>query len=110
MKGKRYTTEAKVQLFSGGGSWREEHSTVVSGGERAGGAVYRWKKQVGQSEVNEARRLKELERENHELKKMLVDSLLKNRVLEAECEKVVSPAYGRAAAHPVVGPSRSHVI
>ena len=38
-------------------------------------------------EVNEARRLKELERENRELKAMLAESLLKNRVLEAVCEK-----------------------
>jgi putative transposase len=38
-------------------------------------------------EVKEARRLKELERENGELKKMLAEALLKNRVLEAVCEK-----------------------
>ena len=37
--------------------------------------------------ANEARRLKELERENSDLKKMLAESLLKNRVLEAVCEK-----------------------
>jgi putative transposase len=41
----------------------------------------------GRLNVNEARRLKELERENRELKQMLADSLLKNRVLEAVCEK-----------------------
>jgi hypothetical protein len=34
-------------------------------------------------DVNEARPLKELERENSELKKMLAESMLKNRVLEA---------------------------
>ena len=34
-------------------------------------------------DINEAKRLKELERESNELKKMLADSLLKNRVLEA---------------------------
>lgn len=44
---------------------------------------HRWKRQFGQLDVNEARRMKELERENAELKKMLADSLLKNRVLEA---------------------------
>lgn len=43
---------------------------------------HRWKKQFGHVEVNEARRLKELERENTELKKILAESLLKNRVLE----------------------------
>ena len=44
---------------------------------------HRWKKPFGQLDVNEAKRLKELERENAERKKMLADSLLKNRVLEA---------------------------
>jgi hypothetical protein len=37
--------------------------------------------------VHEAKRMKELERENTELKKMLAESLLKNRVLEYVCEK-----------------------
>jgi putative transposase len=55
---------------------------------------HRWKKQFGQLEVNEARRLKELERENTELKKMLAESLLKNRVLEAVCELWSGPAGG----------------
>lgn len=48
---------------------------------------YRWKRQFGLMEVDEARRLKELERENGELKKMLAEALLKNRVLETVCEK-----------------------
>lgn len=38
-------------------------------------------------EVNEVRRMKGLERENNELKKMLAESLLVNRVLEAVWEK-----------------------
>jgi hypothetical protein len=38
-------------------------------------------------DVSEARQLKELQKENTELKKMLAESLLKNRVLEAVCEK-----------------------
>ena len=42
---------------------------------------HRWKRQFGQMEVNEAKRLKELARKNTELKKMLADSLLINRVL-----------------------------
>jgi putative transposase len=50
-------------------------------------SFHRWKRQFGQMDLNEARRLKELERENNELKKMLAESLLKNRVLEAVCEK-----------------------
>ena len=42
---------------------------------------HRWKNQFGKMEVSEAKRLKELERENTELKKMLAESLLENRVL-----------------------------
>jgi putative transposase len=48
---------------------------------------HRWKQQLGRLEINEARRLEELERENSELKKMLAESLLKNQVLEAMCKK-----------------------
>ena len=50
-------------------------------------SFHRWKKQFGQMDLNEARKLKELERENGELKKMLAEALLKNRVLEAVAEK-----------------------
>lgn len=38
-------------------------------------------------DLNEARQLKELECENGELKKMLAEALLKNRVLETVAEK-----------------------
>ena len=48
---------------------------------------YRWRREYGGMRVDQAKRLKELERENSELKKMLAESLLKNRVLEAVCEK-----------------------
>ena len=41
--------------------------------------------------------MKELERENAELKKMLADSLLKNRVLEAAADERAHPV-GRTAA------------
>ena len=54
-------------------------------------------------DLNEARKLKDLERENGELKKVLAESLLKNRVLETVAPKeMVSPAHRRAAAHVMV--------
>jgi putative transposase len=86
MKGKRYTTEDKIRTLreADGGKaiidiCREKNLSEVT--------FHRWKRQFGHMELNEARRLKELERENGELKKMLAESLLKNRVLEAVCEK-----------------------
>jgi len=86
MKGKRYTTEEKIRILREADAGksildvcREHNIADVS--------FHRWKKQFGQLEINEARRLRELERENTELKQLLAESLLKNRVLEAVCEK-----------------------
>jgi putative transposase len=82
MKGKRHSTEQKIRILreADGGKnivevCKEHNISEVT--------FHRWKRQFGQLDVNEAKRMKELERENAELKKMLADSLLKNRVLEA---------------------------
>ena len=48
----------------------------------AQGTFYRWKKQYGGMEVADAKRLKALEKENTELKKMLAEAMLDNRVLK----------------------------
>ena len=86
MKGKRYTTEDKIRILRGGdgGKAIAEMCRERNISEQT---YYRWKRQCGMMEVNEARRRKELEWENAELKKRLAESLLKNRVLEAVCEK-----------------------
>ncbi len=52
---------------------------------------HRWRKQFGQMNLNEAQRLKDLERENPELKKRLADALLAQRVLESALEKNCAP-------------------
>jgi putative transposase len=86
MKGKRYTTEDKIRMLreaDGGRSvaeiCQEKNISAVT--------FDRWKREFGLMDVNEARRLKELERENTELKKMLADALLDNRVLKFVNEK-----------------------
>ena len=86
MKAKRYSTEEKIRILrqadaghSIGEVCREHNLSQVS--------FHRWKKQFGQMGVNEAKRLKDLERENTELKKMLAARLLENRVLKFVCEK-----------------------
>ena len=48
----------------------------------AEGTFYRWKKQYGGMEIAEAKRLKGLEKENGELKKMLAEAMLDIRVLK----------------------------
>ncbi|MGA1600630.1 MAG: transposase [bacterium] len=86
MKGKRHTTEEKIRTLrdvDGGRPIRE----VCQEKNISEATYHRWRRQFGLMDVNEAKRMKELERENAELKKMLAESLLKNRVLEAVCEK-----------------------
>jgi putative transposase len=86
MKGKRYSTEEKVRILrevDGGKSiaeiCREKNISDVT--------FHRWRKQFGPMDLNEAKRLKDLERENTELKKMLADAMLAKRVLEYALEK-----------------------
>ncbi len=43
---------------------------------------YRWRKQYGGMQVSQARRLKELERENTRLKKLLAEAMLDNAILK----------------------------
>ena len=53
-------------------------------------------------DLRNARRLKELERENTELKKMLGEQMLKNRVLEEVNKKMVSSRHKQEAVKHVV--------
>ena len=86
MKGKRYTSEDKVRILravDGGKSIQavcQEHNISEV-------TFHRWKKALGMMSIPAARRLKDLEKENSELKKMLAEALLAKRVLEAVCEK-----------------------
>ena len=86
MKGIRHTTEEKIRILRAADGGR---SIVDICKEKniSEQTFHRWKRQFGMMEIPEARRLKELEKENTELKKMLADSLLKNRVLEIVNEK-----------------------
>ena len=81
MKQKRHTTEEIIRILrevDGGKNvetaCREHNVTTTS--------YYRWKKKYGGMELQDARRYRELERENTELKKLVADQMLKIRVLE----------------------------
>ena len=87
MKGKRYTTEDKIPILREADRGQKSIQAVCQEQNISEVSFHRWKRQFGHMEINGARRLKELERENRELKQMLADSLLKNRVLEAVCQK-----------------------
>jgi len=49
--------------------------------------LHRWRKKYGQMNESEAKRLKALEKENTELKKMYADAMLSIKVLKEAIEK-----------------------
>ena len=78
MKGKPHSTEEIIRILrqGDGGSTAQSVCREHNISEQA---HYRWKKKYGDMELAHAKRLKELEKENPELKKMLVESILENR-------------------------------
>ncbi len=59
---------------------------------------YRWRKEYGGMRLEQAKRLKELEKENSRLKKLVADISLDNAILkEAAPGKLLSPSKRRTA-------------
>ena len=83
MKGKRYTTEDKIRILREGDRGKSILE-VCRAHNISEVSFHRWKRQFGQMDLNEARKLKELERENSELKKMLAEHTRECHVLRPE--------------------------
>ena len=86
MKKKRHTTEEIIRILrkADEGQTVEEVCREVNISEQT---FYRWRRKYGRMEMADAKRFKELENENSELKKMLADEMLKNRVLNETLKK-----------------------
>ena len=86
MKRKRYTTEQIIAILrqADTGKTVEEICRVNNVSEQT---FYRWRKKYGNLELADAKRFKELEKENTELKKLLADQMLKNQVMEETLSK-----------------------
>jgi putative transposase len=87
MKGKRFSTEEKVRILREADAGEQSVADFCREKNISDVTFHRWKRQFGHMELNEAKRLKELERENTELKKMLADAMLAKKVLEYALEK-----------------------
>ena len=81
MKQKRYTTEQIIRILrqADSGQTIEEICREHNISE---GSFYRWKKKYGDMDLADAKRLKDLEKENSELKKMVAELMLDNRILK----------------------------
>lgn len=82
MKQKRHSTEEIIRILRAADSGRTAED-VCRESNITSATFYRWKKKYGGMELKDARRYRELERENAELKKIVADQLLNIRVLEA---------------------------
>lgn len=80
MKKKRFTEEQIIRILqeAEGGLSVTEVCRKHNCSEQS---FYRWKAKYGGMEVSEAKRLRELEKENSELKRMVADQALDIRML-----------------------------
>jgi len=89
MPGKKHTAEqivrklrtAEVELAKG-----STVSAVCKKLQITEQTYYRWRKEFGGMQVSQARRLKELEKENGRLKKLLADAELDKSILREAAE------------------------
>ena len=81
MKQKHYSTEEIIRILRQADT--DQTIESVSREHNLSKATFhRWKRKYGDMDIADAKRLKELKKENAELKKMLAEAMLKNRVLE----------------------------
>ena len=86
MKQKRHKTEEIIRILRQADG-EQTVETVCREHNISEQTFYRWRRKYGRMELADARKLKDLSDENSELKKMLADALLKNRVLEETLSK-----------------------
>lgn len=87
MKGKRYTTEQKIRILR---EAERADKTIIEACREQGiseQTFHRWKKEFGMMQVDQAKRLKELEKENARLKRLLADEILGKELLKEALEK-----------------------
>jgi putative transposase len=82
MKAKRFSEEQIIRILREAES---SESTIIEVVKKHGiseQTFYRWRKKFGGMSVAEAKRLRELEHENTQLKKALAEAVLANRILK----------------------------
>lgn len=81
MKRKRYTDEQIIGVLKEAESGLPVDQLIRKHGI-SGGTFYRWKSKYGGMDVSEAKRMKALEEENRQLKRLVADLSLDNQMLK----------------------------
>ena len=87
MKGKRYTTEEKIRILREAENSDKTIQAVCREKQISEQTFHRWKKEFGMLNVDQAKQLKELQKENARLKRMLADEMLGKDLLKEALEK-----------------------
>lgn len=85
MKRKRHSAEQIVKHLRDADQMLGEDKTVAQVCKKLGVTevtYYRWRREYDGATRNQVKRLKELEKENSQLKRLLADQLVENRVLK----------------------------
>jgi len=86
---KRYTPEQIIRLLRQAEVLSSEGRNLQEICRELGvtsNTYYRWRKEYGGMQVNQAKRLKELEKENSRLKRAVADLTLDNQILKESSE------------------------
>jgi len=86
MKGKRHTTEERIRILRKADTGKTAPEVCREHGISEQ-TFYRWRKEFGMMGASQAKRLKELERENGRLKKIVADQVLGMEILQEALEK-----------------------
>jgi len=89
MPRKRYTPEQIINSLKEAEVLMSQGSTAAEAARHLGiteQTYYRWRKEYGGMRINQAKRLKELEKENARLKRLVADISLDNAILKDVAE------------------------
>jgi transposase-like protein len=85
MKRRRHTPEQVIRKLREAERMLGEGKTIPEAAKELGVSEQtyrRWRNQYGGMKANDAKRLKELERENQQLKRIVADQVLENQALK----------------------------
>lgn len=86
-KQKRHKPEEVILLLRECDASNLSHESFCQQKQISVATLHRWRKKYGMMDVADAKRLKKLEKENAELKKMYADAMLGIKVLQEALEK-----------------------
>jgi len=87
MKKTYHTTEQIIRVLREAETGGQSHEAICREHNISSQAFCRWKSKYGGMGLPEVQRLRELERENTDLKKLLAEQMLKSKALEIALEK-----------------------